>query len=217
MRKMPGLDRALAEIFDSWGMLGSSTVHSLFYKTIAGKRRHTEQITGWSDWLLQALPKPHNELGELAHWRLEHLYCTLRNAYERLLWVAIPRAMAPLLPVQFGFVKGAQALAFTEYPQTLMRKASEWDHPLVIASLDVEKGFDQAEFNAVEKALDAHGARAWAIGDLSWRTLPNICRAGVAPWSPLQLSMVSLFIASSRSVGRRRCKSAWFPLQTATA
>lgn len=63
MRKMPALDEAPAEILGSWGMVADSTLYSLFYKRVAGERGHTTRITGWSDWRLQAIPKPQRSGG----------------------------------------------------------------------------------------------------------------------------------------------------------
>lgn len=100
---------------------------------------------GPSDWRLQAIPKPRKDLDELLHWPPLCQCCALFNLYGRLLWTAVPHAMSPLLPVHFGFAKGAQAMDAIEFLRTLVRKAHEWDHPPFIASLDVDKAFDQIE------------------------------------------------------------------------
>lgn len=118
--------------------MAASPTASLFYKWAVGKAGHTERVFGWYDLVLQAIPKPRKEPEQLRFWSHFCLSCTLFELHDRLPWTALPHAMALLLPVLFGFVKGAQAMAVTEYLRTTLRKAHEWDHALFTASLGVE-------------------------------------------------------------------------------
>lgn len=53
---------------------------------------------------------------------------------DRVCWIAVPRAMAPLRPLQSDLVNGAQAMEVVEPLRTLMRKAHRWDRPLFITN-----------------------------------------------------------------------------------
>lgn len=55
-----------------------------------------------------------------------------------------------------------------------MWKARDWDHPLFIPSLDVEKAFDQIEAFAVEEAMHAHGALVWPWWPFSGSSRVNV-------------------------------------------
>lgn len=76
--------------------------------------------SGWSDWLLQAIPKPCVEPEGIDSWR-PFACAALRTSCATGRWTAVPRAMPPLPTL------GAKAHV-TQVRRTLTRNASGRDH-----------------------------------------------------------------------------------------
>lgn len=81
------------------------------------------------------------------------LYRPVSGIQEQHALLTPPHAVVPL---QFGFTHGRQPMDAIEALRTTARKAKEWGHHLFIASLEVDKAFDQLEAYSVERAVLEH-------------------------------------------------------------
>lgn len=76
--------------------------------------------------------------------------------------------------VQLGLIADHQPMGATEAICALLRKGFACGHGIYIASLAVEKAFNQLEAWVVEEAVQDHDAPAWAISAVPRKLLEQL-------------------------------------------
>lgn len=161
----PGGDRVPPALL---ACLGPGTLHAIFgafQDRLAGRPGHTAPIPDWLSVTMVAIPKKGN-LERLSNWRPISLCSAVLKWYEACLWTLLEEACSPLPTCLVGFRSGRQCLDIVAGLQGLLAKASEWQFPLYVASMDIAAAFDNMRIDYLGASLSRRGAPAHLVAAL---------------------------------------------------